>query len=794
MPAKRDGRVVLRRLRSMSGAELRDRARQEISKRIDLAWYKLGKTPRARILRGPSGSAPRFFFSSEQLAELTGLLRERFSEQVKAIVRRAERICAHRFDLLGWEGLDYGRKIDWHVDRVHGKRSPLEPWYKIPYLDYAEVGDAKITWELNRHQHLVTLAKAYVLAKEERFAKEAHTQWHDWFEQNPYPMGVNWASSLEVAFRSMSWLWMKHLLAGSSVATNKFEDDLLEALALSGRHVANYLSTYFSPNTHLLGEGLALFFIGTLCPELSDSPKWQRQGWKIVLEEAERQVRPDGFHFEQSNYYHVYALDMFLHAALLASRNEVAIPEGFERTLDKMLEAQLLMSQAGVSPRFGDDDGGRLFDPRRNRVEHLLDPLAIGAVLFGRGDFKAAAGGLREEMVWLVGAEGVERFDQLSKPELMPRSTALTDSGIYVMAGAPTGKTVQLVIDAGAQGAIAAGHGHADALSIQLSQSGRELLIDPGTCEYVGKDNTRDRFRGTAAHNTIQVDGRDQSEPKGPFSWNSLITPKVDKWVTGKNFDLFAASYEGRNQVVHRRFVLYCKPEFWLVRDIVEGAGKHSIAINWHLAPGMVPQPENPALFIGAKEAGHGIGFVPATDSGEFVLHDDWWSPAYGRKEAAQVLQFERTAVLPIEMATVLVPTADHKALGKLSRIAEPGASSREVQAYSYSTRNEVHRMFFAVEGRTWSWQKWGSDAEFLYCREDRAGISLIALCNGSYVNYDRRAVLSAKNTVESCEVSVADREVLSKEKDLIVLDGWPEAGNKSEAGSLEPAAARLKN
>jgi hypothetical protein len=792
MPPKRDARALWTRLRSMSGGEIRDRARQEMLKRLDLAWHKLNKTPRIPNLRNLQGSTPQFFFSGEQVPELADLLRVRFSDEVNSIVLRAERICAHRFDLLGYEGLDYGLKIDWHLDRVHGTRSPQKPWYKIDYLDFAEVGDAKIIWELNRHQHLVTLAKAYVLAKEERFAKEALAQWYDWIEQNPYPIGVNWASSLEVAFRVISWLWLRQLLAGSGVATQKFEDDLLVAFALSGQHIARYLSTYFSPNTHLLGEGLALFSIGMLCPEVSDSQKWQRRGWKIILQEAERQVRPDGVHFEQSNYYHVYALDMFLHAALLAARNETPIPERFERTLEKMLEALLLMSQAGISPRFGDDDGGRLFDPRRNRAEHMLDPLATGAVLFGRGDFKAAAGGLREEAVWLLGAEGVEQFDQLSGPERIPRSTVLTDSGFYVMAGSAAGKPTQLVIDAGLQGAVAAGHGHADSLSIQLSQSGRELLIDPGTFEYVGKDNTRDRFRGTAAHNTVQVDGRDQSEPKGPFSWKSLATPKVNEWVERKNFDLFAGSYETDASVVHRRFVFYCKPEFWLVRDVVEGVGKHAVTVSWRLAPRMVRQRENPTLFILPDDANHGIGFVPATDSGEFTLRDDWWSPAYGRKEPAQVLQLERTAVLPIEIATVLVPTTDRKMLGKLSRIAESGQSSREVQGYSYSTRNEVHRVFFAREGRTWSLQKWSSDAEFLYCREDRSGVSLIAFCNGSYVNYDRRPVLSARKRVRSCEVSAADREIISTEKDLIALDGWPEINNKSEA--LEPATARVKN
>src|SRR5207237_10703777 len=126
-----------------------------------------------------------------------------------------------------------------------------------------------------------------------------------------------------------------------------------------------------------------------------------------------RQVLSDGLHFEQSTYYHVYALDLFLHAAVLASLNNVPIPPEFDRTLEKMLDALCLLGRAGMPPRLGDDEGGRLFDQGRKRGEHLLDPLATGAVLFGRGDFKSVAGELREETLWLLCEHGICVFDWL---------------------------------------------------------------------------------------------------------------------------------------------------------------------------------------------------------------------------------------------------------------------------------------------------------------------------------------------------------------------------------------------
>ena len=49
---------------------------------------------------------------------------------------------------------------------------PANHGFKIKYLDFSEVGDSKVTWELNRHQHLVTLAKAFRLNGDPKFASE----------------------------------------------------------------------------------------------------------------------------------------------------------------------------------------------------------------------------------------------------------------------------------------------------------------------------------------------------------------------------------------------------------------------------------------------------------------------------------------------------------------------------------------------------------------------------------------------------------------------------------------------
>ena len=576
MPRRR-WQDVATRLRAMDAAEISSRLRQAFDQRADFVRSRAG----AKFHEEPSVSAPEahFFVDSAEVPAIRRELRARLPEQTKVIVGQAESICSHRFRLLGYSNLDYGPNIDWHLDAVHHVRSPRKPSFHINYFDPDEVGDAKITWELSRHQHLVTLAKAYRLTNDPRFASELFTQWYSWQQQNRYPIGIHWSSSLEVAFRSLSWLWVSFLTAGCDVVPQDFPDDLLRALSVNARYIEHFLSTYTSPNTHLLGEAVGLFFVGTLCPRLPSARRWQKIGWQIILEEAGKQVRVDGFHFEQSTYYHVYALDFFLHARLLAARNKIEIPESFDRRLVAMLDALRLISQSGSPPSFGDDDGGRVFDPSRNLREHMLDPLSTGAVLFRRGDFKSACGTLREETLWLIGPEAARRFDEIS-PDLAAGSGALLESGIYVMLAADDPST-QLVIDAGPQGTHNAGHGHADALSIHLSSNGQELLCDPGTFEYCGDGKGRAWFRSTAAHNTLSVDGLDQAEARGPFAWSSLPKTNVERWILGRNFEIFKAGHNGyarlQPPVIHERWVVHYKGAGWLIRDVALGSGNHTL-------------------------------------------------------------------------------------------------------------------------------------------------------------------------------------------------------------------------
>jgi hypothetical protein len=671
----------LNRLRSMGWHEIYTRGRQEIGKRRDVLLDRLGLDPFREPATQPSGV-------TLDCAGIVEILRRRMPDETTALVARAERILDGCFDLLGYRDLHFDDPIDWAFDPVHGKHTAPLPWPAIDFLNFENAGDHKIVWELNRHQVLTTLARAYRVTGEPRFAARLKNLWYDWRGKNPYPMGINWTSTLEVAFRAMSWMWVATLLSGTPADSTEFQQDLARETARAGWYIERFLSAYFSPNTHLLGEALALLLIGTRYPGLRHAARWRAEGRRIVLEESRRQVRADGLHFEQSTYYHVYALDMFLHARVLAGVAEL------DGVIRDMLGALAALSRAGALPRFGDDDGGRLFDGSRHGNGHMLDPLSTGAALYGDAAFKAASPGLIEETLWLLGPESAAAFDAIPPATPPVPSEVFAASGIYAMAS-PGPPVAQLFLDAGELGALAAGHGHADALSVQLAAGGRLWLADPGTCGYMGP--VRDRFRGTRAHNTLTVDGLDQADPRGPFAWGTPPRVTVSRWESREEYDLVEARHSGYERlaepVTHRRWVVR-SGDVWLVRDVAEGRGPHDLEIHWHFAPELAVMARGAAVV--ARHGDRVLALVPAENAGwELTIAPGEYSPAYGSLVAAPVACWSALADLPAEFAVAIAFGADAPA----ARLTRRAGDSPGSVVYEYLYGGQRRAFVFSADG-----------------------------------------------------------------------------------------------
>jgi heparinase II/III-like protein len=524
-------------------------------------------------------------------------------------------IREHCFPILGLT-VETGPEIRWRRDYTSGLESGTRYFRRVPYLDSAAVGDHKIIWELNRHQHLVVLAQDYRLHDNRESLAEIAAQLESWFEQNPFQRGINWASALEVAFRALSWTWVWHLAGRAlSPATRR---RLLEQLYRHGWYLETNLSQYFSPNTHLLGEAVALYTIGALFP-FPDSRRWAEIGAFVVERELDTQVRPDGSHFEQSTYYHVYALDMFLFYAVLADPGSK-----YREKLRRMAEyLDALLGPARAIPFLGDDDGGRFFHPYGNHTQYGRATLATCAVFLGRTDWPALLDELAEQAAWWLGRTTANEY-------VPPRedSRFFENAGVAVLRA----RDLQVIVDAGAFGRGSAGHSHSDTLSIVARSAESEILIDPGTYTYVGDPEWRDHFRGSAAHNTLRIDHLDQAKATGPFHW--ILHPEVliREWRCGQSEDILEAEcrYMGFE---HRRRIIFVKSGALFVADTVRGPqGDHDIEQFWHLS----------------KAA----DLKRFSFSEEIEVIHDWQSPAFGRKIRADVVRVRLRTKLPYRIAT----------------------------------------------------------------------------------------------------------------------------------------------
>jgi hypothetical protein len=368
----------------------------------------------------------------------------------------------------------------------------------------------------------------------------------------------------------------------------------------------------------------------------------------------EAQVQADGSHFEQSTYYHVYALDMLLFSTVLEE-----MPPDYSASLGRM--ADYLDALLGPQRRLaflGDDDGGRLFHPYGARD------------CFGRASLAAMARGpandYAEMGAWWFGEQSHDRRGVVVP---LSRSRLFEDAGIAIMQAGDT----QLIADAGPMGSGGAGHSHADALSFVLRRGDEELLVDAGTFTYVGDARWRapsellralgrtgplpyggiarwrDWFRGTAAHNTMRIDGLDQATPVDPFRWADKPDVAINAWRSNSEEDYLDASCRYRG-LEHRRRIRFDKPNTISVVDEVTGSGgPHLLEQFWHSGEEVTEEsPRNFRLGQGARL------FLSHDATLQIGGADGWRSRVFGSKEPAAVICMAWKQELPASFLTVI--------------------------------------------------------------------------------------------------------------------------------------------
>ena len=323
------------------------------------------------------------------------------------------------------------------------------------------VDNRSLLWNFNLHyfEYLHPLTAQYLETCDRKFLAKTQQMIRGWIRQNPQQQqGPGW-SAYTISLRLTNWIAFlstvgQHLEASFQ---KEMEESIFQQYVYLSEHLEkDVLGNHYFENLKTLV--LCALFFGDRNALSSYLLAFQK--------ECREEILPDGMHFELSPMYHKIVLEGLLRVTICL--REAKIPNAeLEQMAQDMLDAADTMEH-GLSRT-------PLFNDCGNNVAKSLDALISAAK---------------------------------NRLGLAPvRREALAQSGYYFFENGPW----RLIVDAGAVGPdYIPGHSHCDAMSFELYRNGETILVNCGTYGYQCKE--RYYFRSTEAHNTVQIQGVEQSE------------------------------------------------------------------------------------------------------------------------------------------------------------------------------------------------------------------------------------------------------------------------------------------
>ncbi len=675
---------MLQKFKHKSRDELVFRARTLLEKKLEKWLFRSHRYSRKLRRITVPGSVEAFlehpgrktFFFHPTRDACRALFQEHLQKELETTIARAEQFSAHRFDMLGAQ-FSFGERIPWQVNPATGKAYEQVFYQDIAIFADDGVTDIKHVWEINRHQFFIEVAKAYFVTGDAKYAHKVLEWLNDWITQNPFKIGVNWTSALEVAVRAYSWIWSFYFLLDSPLMTGEVLERVLKQLYLHGRYIRENLSFYFSPYNHLIGEASALFMIGYLFPELPESREWRSTGWRILTDEMPRQFHPDGITVEQATFYHHFTLGFYLMPVIIRLQNGDPVPKSMVEQLRRIFEFNLHFTKPdGTFPWVGDIDNARSIYFQAPEHWDFRNILAIGAVLFRWPELKFVAEKSWEDVLWLFGAAGWETYRQL--PARVPGKTrAVFPRSGYAVARSAWEKTAHYCwMDVGeiADGLYAddtpsAAHGQADILHFEITAWGKNFIVDSGFHNYRGNFEWHRHFRLTRAHNTVEIDEQSQAE-HGPrmMLWSLCPQPRILKMVDRAGLFYLRATHTGYHRLpgrpAHIRNFFFLSDAYWVIWDEIVGEGIHRVDSYLHFnydcqvtlrGNEIHCQLQDEHLLILSHGSLQQIEFQESGTHPE----NGWISPLYRHAMPAPRLKFSAQGELPMQHGFCIFPVTD---------------------------------------------------------------------------------------------------------------------------------------
>jgi hypothetical protein len=624
-------------------------------------------------------TGPKFLPGCDALSETASLQRHLFPFETAQLLERAARIVnEHCWPVLGYGEKVFGEEVEWLRDPLSGVLWPLA-YHADVQLARKDGSDARVLWEINRFTHLITLGRAFAVTNDERFSREVFAQLASWREQNPLGLGPNWTCAMEVALRAMNLLATFALIHRSPQLNEETLFLLLQMFDQHGAHIRRNLEfSYISTSNHYLSDVVGLLWLGIMLPELAAASEWREFGMRETLREMDKQVLNDGADSEASTGYHRFVLELFLYSFIAARANRIEIEERYWKKLRAMLDYTCAyLRPDGRAPLVGDTDSGQVLPICKRAADDHAYVLALGAALFDEPRFKQAAGSVPEELLWVLGEEGVNAYESLSENSDDAASQAFEDAGTYILRE----DDLYLLFNASGNGLSGRGsHGHNDALSLEVSACGTSFIADPGTYVYSADLRERQLFRSTAYHSTVEVDGLEQNSTDVmlPFVIGDEAHPRVLNWESTPEHDIVAAEHDGYKRLAqpikHARTVRFLKQErLWIVEDSLSGEGEHVFHFRFHFAEGLETSVRVQGIALACDKMTGARLYVVALESNDVPeLEPRFMSRDYGERSASISACWKIRATVPLVLRWAIMPIcASEDEKERLSLIAE---------------------------------------------------------------------------------------------------------------------------
>lgn len=501
---------------------------------------------------------------------------------------------------------------------------PCYPWFDTGKIDQGHFRflndsaeyNSKIDWQAQGKDRLWRYNLHYFqyLHPEEGLEKRIGIAlMNDWIQNNPPGTKDSW-DSFPISLRLVNWI--KYLTQASQPEpeAKAFNQSIYQqALWLERTMERHLLGNHFFKNLKALVFA-GLFFQG------KDAERWLDKGGCLLAHEIREQILFDGGHFERSPMYHCMILEDCLDLFnIFNEKHSTAC-----RELKTLLES--------VCPRMAQFLTGMLHPDEKIA---LFNDAAFGIELPPDRILKYASSLLQKH---------------ITRPKGLCWS--FPESGYFVIA---PGNGDRMLIDCGPIGPdYQPGHAHCDTLSYELSLDGQRVIVDSGVYDYQNGD-MRQYVRSTRAHNTIMVDGEEQSEIWGAFRVARRAKPIYARFHTiGTHKILFSGAHDGYKRllgkVIHERFVEFDETDGWTITDRIKGRRKHRVESFIHIHPDLKAVIKGAEIQLLDRTSNKRRARIVVISQDTVSRSKGWYCPEFGLRLQNDVIILSISKELPIEM------------------------------------------------------------------------------------------------------------------------------------------------